>query len=487
MHGGTRILSLVVDGDPADARNSCFPAALQHVVDAQGTCVRYESIAADMRPCGDGRRRAWLKLVAGMLGVGLDELVLRDTQRRHRRLWVVTAASVVGVIFTSALATAALIARNDAQRQRSHAEGLIEFMLTDLRKTLEPSGRLDAMDGVGREAIQYYKMQRPADLDTQALARRARAFRLMGEVSLKRGDLREGLDNFEQAAATTNELVARSPGDPQLIFNHAQNVFWVGEVAHQRGYTKQAETSFREYLRMAEELTSLDESNEQWRGEVGYAHAALGALFLESGRAGEATLALRDALEASEARSKNHPEDLDLMQEVSQDHAFLADSLLRQGRLVQSRLHSEQQLAICREILESDPNFLQAKISLIDALRNLGALALLDDDPKRAKAFLSEAVRSGETTFSSARDDMFVAGMLAAAQVNLGEALLEQNQVEDPSCSAAWCDSLKMALERDAAEESWRNSQGFAALLQAASGKAASRIRGIAHDPGDYR
>ena len=35
---------------------------------------------------GDGRRIGFLKLVAGMLGVGLDDLVQRETTRRQRRL-----------------------------------------------------------------------------------------------------------------------------------------------------------------------------------------------------------------------------------------------------------------------------------------------------------------------------------------------------------------------------------------------------------------
>ena len=48
-------------------------------------------------PQGDGRDRAFLKLVAGLLGVSYDALAQREAQRRHRRLLAVTTASLCGM------------------------------------------------------------------------------------------------------------------------------------------------------------------------------------------------------------------------------------------------------------------------------------------------------------------------------------------------------------------------------------------------------
>ena len=98
---------------------------------------------------GDGRRMGFLKLVAGMLGVGLDDLVQRETTRRHRRLAWLAAASLAGMAVTSTLAFTAIQARDAARDQRREAEGLVAFMLGDLKDKLEPIGRLDALDGVG--------------------------------------------------------------------------------------------------------------------------------------------------------------------------------------------------------------------------------------------------------------------------------------------------------------------------------------------------
>src|SRR5437868_7114758 len=87
------ILAAIASGEPfaidipGREHEECFPPALRQRYDSRGrpTGKRAEPLAADLREQGDGRRMGFLKLVAGMLGVGLDELVQRETARRHRR------------------------------------------------------------------------------------------------------------------------------------------------------------------------------------------------------------------------------------------------------------------------------------------------------------------------------------------------------------------------------------------------------------------
>src|SRR3569832_1346227 len=99
-----------------------------------------------------------------MLAVWLDDLIQRETTRRHRRLAWLTAASIAGMAVTSTLAFTAIQARDSARDQRREAEGLIGFMLGDLTAKLEPIGKLDALDGVGSKVLAYYHNQQIADL-----------------------------------------------------------------------------------------------------------------------------------------------------------------------------------------------------------------------------------------------------------------------------------------------------------------------------------
>jgi hypothetical protein len=101
--------------------------------DGELTDRKSEPIAADARPGRDSHSDIKLKLIAGMLGVGLDDLKQRETQRRNRRLAMLAAASVAGMAMTSLLATTAFLARNEAERQRVRAEAEAETA----RRTME--------------------------------------------------------------------------------------------------------------------------------------------------------------------------------------------------------------------------------------------------------------------------------------------------------------------------------------------------------------
>ena len=124
-----RIFALIVAGEPGasakpdQAELECFPPALIHEIGADGqlTSVRSEPIAADARPQKDSKTDALLKLIAGMLGIGLDDLKRREVRRRQRRLFAIATASVAGMLIASALATAAWLARNEAVRQKGIA------------------------------------------------------------------------------------------------------------------------------------------------------------------------------------------------------------------------------------------------------------------------------------------------------------------------------------------------------------------------------
>jgi tetratricopeptide (TPR) repeat protein len=468
LHDSSRILSVILDGSPENEHEGCFPPALRYRSIASAP-RRAEPIAADLRTGGDGRHMVRLKLVAGMLGVGLDELVRRDAQRRNRQLVAVTTASLGGLAVMAILAAAAVIGRNEAQRQRAQAEGLIEFMLTDLRKKLEPGGRLDAMDGVSSEALRYYSAQKPADLDAQSLGRRARALRLMGEITLQRGDLSDALIDFEQAAATTAELLERSPEDGQIIFNQAQNVFWVGEIARQRGNIAKSEVSFRSYLDLARRLTRIDPRNDDWWAEVAYAESALGVLFLQEGRAPEAYDAFALSLGVVEGLSHRKPDDPSLQVELGQGHAWLADALQKQGRLAETRSHAETELKIYRAILAKDPTIRQAKFSTIDALQTIGRLAALQGNKEAALEAFNESSQRAEALLDGERDNMDSVAVAALTHVTTGETFLASGSLDPARAAQRRADELlKAVLAHDSGVALWRNYRDRADLLAAA-------------------
>jgi len=105
-HGRDRIIALIGSGIPnaSHAADEAFPNSLRFETDgAESAPVRIEPIAADLRAEGDGRQRAFLKIAAGLLGVGFDDLYQREKRREHRRRILVGTAIVARILILAAL------------------------------------------------------------------------------------------------------------------------------------------------------------------------------------------------------------------------------------------------------------------------------------------------------------------------------------------------------------------------------------------------
>src|SRR6202030_3287598 len=84
-----------------------------------------EPIAADAREGKDGKNNARLKLLAGLLGVNYDDLKQREHERRLRRARRIGIASLILVAIFAGLALWAILAAQEAARQRRQTQRLL--------------------------------------------------------------------------------------------------------------------------------------------------------------------------------------------------------------------------------------------------------------------------------------------------------------------------------------------------------------------------
>jgi tetratricopeptide (TPR) repeat protein len=399
LHGGSRVLAVIASGEPFASRvagregEECFPEALRFSTgpDGRPAAAAPEPVAADLRPKGDGRRLALLKLVAGMLrpAVDLDDLARRDSQRRVRRLAWIAAASLAGMAAMTVLTAVALHSRAEAQDRRAQAEDLVEFMLGDLRRRLEPAGRLDALDAVGEKALGYYEGQDPDRLDARALAQRSRAQHLIGEIREQRGQLEGALAAFASASDTTAQLLARSPGDGQRLFDHAQSVYWVGYVAWRRGKAEEAEKAFLEYRDLARRLVRIDAANADWRLETAYASQNLGVVLLDRGRVTEALASFAEAREVLESIAAARPA---VAFELAEAHGWIAKAHEASGDYAAAIAAQQARLGVLRSM----PDAARDKQALRNGANASFELARLKLNLGDARAALADALTSVE-------------------------------------------------------------------------------------------
>jgi tetratricopeptide (TPR) repeat protein len=293
-----RIFALIVGGepyasnDPAHAEEECFPPALRYKLGPDGnlSAERTEPIAADARPGKDGRNNAKLKLIAGLLGVGFDGLRQREQRRRQRQLFLVASGAITGMVITSGLAAAALIARAQAQRQTVIAKREAETarqttaFLVDLFKVSDPSeARGNSL--TAREVLD----KGAARIETQLAKQpqiQATLLDTLGTVYMGLGLYGQAKPLLDSAVAKRQALVPAEPGELALSLSHT------GDLLTLRAEYPPAEAAYRKAIALQRSLPA-DQRDD---AALGRALFGLGSEQANAGQYADAERTLRDAL-----------------------------------------------------------------------------------------------------------------------------------------------------------------------------------------------
>ena len=332
LHPDRPVLAALLDGEPGDA----FPEPLL-VHEGQA----FEPLAADFRDGHDGKRLALLKIVAGLTALPLDRLVQRDAQSRQRRVMWITAGALLLSLILAAMLVVALRARAEAEHQRAEAEGMVEFMLTDLRDKLKGVGRLDIMDTVNQRAMAHYSGMANSDgLPFDMMLRRTRLLQAMAEDDLSAvGKFDRGAVEAKMAGRISADLLTRQPANTDAILAHATSEYWLGEAEFQNeakpaGVRRAAAAPhWQEYRRLTSELVARDPGNTVWLTEASYAEGNLCAVELaQPGRSFNALSYCDAATGRLEAAHRLKPEDLEIGLNLATAYAWQADANAVAGR-----------------------------------------------------------------------------------------------------------------------------------------------------------
>ena len=514
---GEQIFCLIVDGDPGGVTApQCFPEALL-TRGPDGGDGPVEPIGADVRPGKDRPRAALLKLVAGILGVGLDELARRDLQRRNRRLVATSVAAVAGMGVASVLATLAIIARNEAQEQRATAEQTSEF-LVQLFQVADP-GETRGNTITAREILDRGADRVDGELAAQPVVR-ANLMRTMGRVYTGLGLYARATDLLERALAIRNEI-GKAPTPETVATANA-----LGQALFEKGEYEAAEAAYTAALRGAQALypdgdaavtqalcgigdvrTRLDDytgaearfvdalaMDRRLHGDaspdVARSLAGLASALLYQQRFGESEAALREALDIRRRTlGADHPlvaqtlSDLGLVLNLSgrgreseplareatdiyrrilgNDHPFVSTLLnnlarleLERGELVDAEKLLNESLAIDRSRMDPDHD------DLVYSLNNLGLVKLGLKQDDAALPLLEEALRIGKIRQHR---------MLGQVYSNLAEAY---RRVGRPADALAAIDAARPLLTEMYPNDPWylANVQSIEGAVRGAGG-----------------
>jgi len=402
---------------------------------------------------------------------------------RHR-LWtgagvVVLLALVTGLSLAWYGLAQAQAARALAEARGDRAEQLIGYMLGDFSDKLRALGKLELLDGVSAEAMNYLgsDVDKRSDVGARGAFFRARALRTLGEVRNARGDQTEAGKIFANADAMLQLAPAGSVPKTELLLEQGNIAYWRGFVAYSAGDLEQAEQHWLNYQKFAQELVPLTPDTGKGLSELGSTYNNLGALAFERKDWEKSKDYFRRAIQNKQLYLTKKPEDPSTITDISNTYSWIGRVLENQADLNGAAQLYRQQADLASNTFDSNPDDVAIRyrftlahywISLNAADRGETGLALkhlqIAIDNVQKLVALDATNSEWQVTLSSASLDQIWLGFLVGRQPDLETirelkaeiaARLDGN---DPRARRTWLRlHLRLALMRgDHSEFDWR-------------------------------
>jgi len=430
---GDRILALIVDGDPLarDGEAACFPAALLESPDG----ARQEPLAADARRYADGKHLALLKIVAGILGLRLDELRRRDAQRRLRRRIVNTLATVSLAVVVAWLFHSAQTSRETVRMQRANTEEYLAFMLGNLDR-LAPIPGLETESPHERDREHLGEELGVEDLEDEVLLERARKWRATGLELMWEADLDAAMTEFENSRAALIELFQRDRRSPDALFELGQAEYYVGEVHVKRGEIEAAQWHFYRYGVLTRRLVNADPNNPTYVMELAYTLSNIGAVEQQKLAPDYAASLerLNQAVQFSRIALGLEPDNTGYQRDLTTMLEWKADAHMGICELGEALEVRQQTVERRREILQGAPSGMRDSEQLAFTLGGLSGVQQAIGLTGAARSSMQESVDILQDLSASAPDDFRLAWEALYREIRLARLVKQDG---DPQRAAA--------------------------------------------------
>jgi serine/threonine-protein kinase len=363
--------------------------------------------------------------------------IIDAPKRRARYVFAIVAIMVV--LFAAAkYAIDVTTARHQAERGRAQAEELVSFMVGDLRRQLEPAGRLDVLDGAASHALAYFASLRPEELTGDDLDHNALALAQLGQVREKQGKLPQAVELFRQSVRFASAAVARDPNRDEWQLSLSNARFYLGDAMRRQGDLRGALENFRAYFAISQRLAQRNPASLPYQAEVSYSHGNLGAVYEASGDLPHALAEYRLALDMDRQRQKLQPSNEQWQADTANSANLLGVVLKTLGDFNGARQAFDENLDARRRLSKAAPNDAGRLRKLATSLAYAGTLQQATGDVSRAlasyreEAALTEMLAKRDPTNAEARRNHAVAELLVASLLDPVEALpLTQSAVDD--------------------------------------------------------
>jgi eukaryotic-like serine/threonine-protein kinase len=433
---GGSVIPIIVDGEPGDPERECFPPALRFKIGPDGklTDEHEEPIAADARPQGDGKDTARLKLIAGLLGVGFDEIVRREDRARRQRMrnWI-GALSILTLTFAG-LAVYAEIERRHAVETLNAATVTSNNLIYDL------AGRFRNQVGVPAALVkdiltraQKLQEQLNASGQTSADLQHSQASAL-SEVALTLfavGDRQGASEAVDKSRQILETLLKKSPNDPVLQLDLSVTYQRIADADVAAGQADDALAALDKARTLDEDIVAKDPKNEKAQDNVAIAYTKSGDILGMQGKIDDALADYQKSLAIEQSLVDQDKLNADWWRNLGASYESVGNALGTKGDLDGALKAFQERVQIAQQLIEQFPGNSELQRDLSVGENMLGSVYLAQQKGDLALSSFQQALAIRQKLAASDKDNLQWARDVAIAENQIGRVQLVAGKLDE--------------------------------------------------------
>ena len=432
-----RILAMIIDGDPGRSEIDCFPPALRFRLDNRSQVSRTpaEPIAADARAVGDGPDLARLKIVAGLLGVGLDEIRRREAIAQRRRMAILgtTAAALFGLsLATGILAFVAERRRVAAELNLEAARVATNSLVFDIAGGLRDvsgmqTGTLRKILGHTQDVFE--KLTEGGSVDPDLRNSQGVMFLEFAKTYAAQGDPDSQLAAATRAQQIFEDILRADPGNTIAQRNAALALQAVAAAQAALGDGAKA-TAARAAAKQRVAVQAADEPEGTLAlGDKATLETDEADRLRAEGHSDAALEHYRAALAITQRLLEKVPQDMVYRNNLATLNGRVADALKSQGHLNEALVAYKESLRLNRLLVAEDPTSILFQGNLKVAVDRVADALVLQRDWSGAAVFFREGLGIAEVLANSDHGNGPLQFGLAMSHERLGDVLGAQQDL----------------------------------------------------------
>jgi DNA-binding winged helix-turn-helix (wHTH) protein len=234
------------------------------------------------------------------------------------------------------------------------AENLITFMLGDLKEILLPLGKLELLEIIGSQVIEYYDDRTFKLQSEQSQLQYIRALNIIGEVEVNQGKLKSAEKYFRLSVQLDSSSFKNEETQLSTLYSNSQSNYWLGYINYIQNNYKVAEKHMFKYLEICNVLLEKQPSNELRKLEKSYALNSLGSLYYKQNDLLKAEKYFNGSVKLKREIVNNNPQNAKFLADLADTVSWQANILTNKHELLSSNQLYRDSLSLTQELTQLD-------------------------------------------------------------------------------------------------------------------------------------